>query len=181
MNPTLTRWAVNQARAMRVAEIVTDYRNIQTRISQIRASPTAEEYNEVGFALLRQCESEAREILAQPFPTDNNTARDEEQIKQQLRRIIIDSAVRRFRVQKIFLRMSAALSWISKRTQVLQGSKPSAQHAAALNAITQALRQDLISITDARIEASLRDIDTRAGKWVLEDPPLTLIQRLVGA
>ncbi|TKA62620.1 hypothetical protein B0A55_10338, partial [Friedmanniomyces simplex] len=44
------RWpTVNQARAMRVAEIMNDYRNIQNFMAAIRASPSAEEYNEEGY------------------------------------------------------------------------------------------------------------------------------------
>lgn len=78
---------VNNARALRVGEIITDYRNIQQRISQIRTSPSAEEYNEVGFALLRQCENDARALLSHPFAgVQDNPDRDEEQVKLQLRR-----------------------------------------------------------------------------------------------
>ena len=78
--------AVNQARAMRVAEIMNDYRNIQNRISTFRISPSADEYNEVGYALFRQCESDARALLSQPFQTVGSNGRDDEQIKTQLRR-----------------------------------------------------------------------------------------------
>lgn len=82
----LTSTVVNQARALRVAEIVTDYRNIQNQIASVRSNPSASEYNEVGFALLRRCELEARALLQQPFQASTGGARDEEQIKVQLRR-----------------------------------------------------------------------------------------------
>ena len=51
---------------MRVAEIMTDFRNLQHYIAQIRTSPTAEEYYLEGYALVRQCVDEARAILAVP-------------------------------------------------------------------------------------------------------------------
>jgi hypothetical protein len=70
---------------MRVAEIMTDFRNIQTYISSIRASPSAEEYNEDGYALLRRCVADAQALLSQPFSAQS-CSRDEEQIKLQLRR-----------------------------------------------------------------------------------------------
>lgn len=72
---------------MRVAEIMSDYRNIQNRIASFRASPSAEEYNEVGYVLLRQCEADARALLSQPFQSDpTNGHQDEERVKAQLRR-----------------------------------------------------------------------------------------------
>lgn len=79
---------------MRVAEIMTDFRNIQTYIAAIRASPAAEDYNELGFALLRQCESEALALLNQPFRTTNGGGGgdDEEQQKMQLRRCVFQTS-----------------------------------------------------------------------------------------
>lgn len=74
---------------MRIAEIMNDYRNIQQRIAGVRANPAAEEYNEVGFVLLRQCEHDARVLLAQPFNADTgngNGNQDEQQARNQLRR-----------------------------------------------------------------------------------------------
>jgi len=58
---------VNDARAIRVAEIMTDFRNLQYYIAQIRATPTAEEYYLEGYSLLRQCAAEAQAVLAAPF------------------------------------------------------------------------------------------------------------------
>lgn len=71
---------------MRIAEIMTDFRNIQTYIASIRASPSAEEYNEEGYLILRRCVTEAQALLSQTFQTQNGASRDEEQIKLQLRR-----------------------------------------------------------------------------------------------
>lgn len=70
---------------MRIAEIMTDFRNIQTYIAAIRANPSAEEYNEEGFVVLRRCVAQAQALLAQPFQT-NGSRGDEEQVKAQLKR-----------------------------------------------------------------------------------------------
>ena len=70
---------------MRIAEIMTDFRNIQTYIAAIRANPSAEEYNEEGFVVLRRCVAQAQALLAQPFQT-NGSRGDGEQVKAQLKR-----------------------------------------------------------------------------------------------
>lgn len=71
---------------MRVQEIITDFRNLQNYIASIRANPSAEEYNEDGFVVLRRCVAEAQALLAQPFQSQNGTGRDEEQNRAHLRR-----------------------------------------------------------------------------------------------
>ncbi len=77
---------VNQIRAMRVQEIMLDFRTIQGYIAAIRANPSAEEYNEDGFVVLRRCVAEAQALLAQPFNIQNGSIGDEEANKVQLRR-----------------------------------------------------------------------------------------------
>ena len=71
---------------MRVSEIMDDYRRIQGHMAAIRANPSAEEYQEEGYAVLRRCEREARAVLNQPFHLTNDPNRDEEETKTQLRR-----------------------------------------------------------------------------------------------
>ena len=71
---------------MRVAEIMADFRNIQNYIAAIRANPSAEEYNEEGYQILRRCVSEAQSLLAQPFHSQSTASRDEEQTKSLLKR-----------------------------------------------------------------------------------------------
>lgn len=79
--------SVNTARAMRVAEIMQDFKNIQIHISSIRANPSAEEYNEEGFQVLRQSVAAAQQLLARPFASeDGSNSGDEEQAKSQLKR-----------------------------------------------------------------------------------------------
>jgi hypothetical protein len=71
---------------MRVAEIMTDFRNLQHYLVQLRATPTAEEYYLDGYSLLRQCASEAQAILQTPFAGNSGSATgDPEQEKLQLR------------------------------------------------------------------------------------------------
>ncbi|EMC92137.1 hypothetical protein BAUCODRAFT_277169 [Baudoinia panamericana UAMH 10762] len=171
---------LNQARAMRVAEIMADYRNIQNFIAAIRASPSAEEYSEEGYVILRRCVAAAQALLQQPFQPLNGGHRDAEQDKQHLRRIIMDAAVRRFRAQKLYLQATAALRWINSRAAILQGQRAHAGHGPALQQIRSTLRAELASITDQRVELSLRSADTSAGKWLAEDPSLQQIVRLAG-
>lgn len=58
---------VNEARAIRVAEIMTDFRNLQHYLAQLRLTPTAEEYYLEGYSLLRECINDAQSVLQQPF------------------------------------------------------------------------------------------------------------------
>ena len=77
---------VNHARAFRITEIMNDFRNLQHYLSQLRASPTAEEYYLEGYSLLRECTAEAQAILSTPFAaTSGATGGDVEREKQQLR------------------------------------------------------------------------------------------------
>lgn len=62
--------SVNEARALRVTEIVRDYQNIQRRIAQTQVVPSSDEYHEVGYTTLRQCHAEARELLNLPYPPE---------------------------------------------------------------------------------------------------------------
>lgn len=86
-NSSLTSIAlVNDARAMRIAEIMTDFRNLQHYLSQLRATPTAEEYYLEGYSLLRSCASEAQTILQTPFSASaGSTTGDPERERQQLK------------------------------------------------------------------------------------------------
>jgi hypothetical protein len=71
---------------MRVAEIMSDFRNLQHFLVQLRSSPTAEEYYLEGYSLLRQCSTEAQTILQTPFAGGSGSGSgDPEQEKHQLR------------------------------------------------------------------------------------------------
>lgn len=75
---------------MRVAEIMADFRNIQNYIAAIRASPSAEEYNEDGYVVLRQCVGSAQALLQMPFNSQNGNKGDDEADKASLRRSVSD-------------------------------------------------------------------------------------------
>ena len=59
--------AVNEARAMRVAEIMNDFHLIQQRMAQYQATPSPQDYHAEGYEVLRQCRAEAQAVLAAPF------------------------------------------------------------------------------------------------------------------
>ncbi|KAF2765601.1 hypothetical protein EJ03DRAFT_319167 [Teratosphaeria nubilosa] len=166
---------------MRIAEIIHDFRNIQNYIASIRANPSAEEYNEEGYVIMRRCVAAAQVLLSQPFQQQGaRVNEDDDADRTNLRRIIIDAAVRRFKAQKLYLQITAALRWMNARAAILQGQRPHAGHAPALQQIRSALRAELASITDQRVELSLRTPDSQQGKWLVEDPSLQVLQRLCG-
>ncbi|RMY61796.1 hypothetical protein D0865_00789, partial [Hortaea werneckii] len=184
----------NQTRALRVAEILNDYRNILDYLSAIRANPSAEEYNEDGYVVLRKCVTQAQALLSQPFRTQGGSRGDDEINKAHLRRIIVDAAVRRFKAQRLYFQATAALRWINSRSAILQGQRAHAGHAPALQQIRNTLCAvsngylitseippvfELASVTDQRVELSLRSADSTAGKWLQEDPSLATIQQSI--
>lgn len=65
---------------------MTDFRNLQHYLIQLRAAPTAEEYYLEGYSLLRQCTSESQTILQTPFAGGAGAASgDPEQERHQLK------------------------------------------------------------------------------------------------
>ncbi|KAL9135544.1 MAG: hypothetical protein Q9175_003252 [Cornicularia normoerica] len=155
---------LNEARALRVTEILQDYQNIQRRISQFHANPPQNESNEIGYTSLRQCHTEARTLLAVPYPPEMlhpPSAPNEAEKRQlqryapielpsrlasanQARRVIIDASARRFEAQKIFLRAAAAVQWVQRRQSILQGRKPQNGHLQALRQADSTLRNVII-------------------------------------
>lgn len=72
---------------MRVAEIMSDFRNLQNYIAHTRVSPSAEEYYLQGYALVRQCVAEAQAVLALPFRSSlaapgGNAEREKAQLQE---------------------------------------------------------------------------------------------------
>jgi len=63
---------------MRISELISDFRAIQTYIAAIRTRPSAEAYHEEGYVLLRRCVNEAQALLAQPFQAAPTGKGDEE-------------------------------------------------------------------------------------------------------
>jgi hypothetical protein len=62
---------------------------------------------------------------------------------------------------------------------VLRGMKPNATHAAALQSVDNTLRMELLAITNAHVESTLRTQDSTQGKWLVEDPSLAQIQQMI--
>lgn len=62
---------VNQARAVRMAELVNDYRTLLLHIPQQNVDVSPEDYYEEGFVLLRECLAAAQNLMTtnyQPCP-----------------------------------------------------------------------------------------------------------------
>ncbi|KAF2207294.1 hypothetical protein CERZMDRAFT_102575 [Cercospora zeae-maydis SCOH1-5] len=164
---------LNTARAMRVGELMTDFRNIQRFMSSIRVSPSAEDYNEEGFRVLRHCVAQSQRMLQQDFASTVPSMKqesDEESAKQQLRTILSDAATKRFHAHKLYLQARAAIRWASNRQKILQGQRPHAGHAQVLAQLQANLRQELLSLSDQRVAALLRHQDLQERKWTAEDP-----------
>ena len=160
----LTVLLVNEARAMRVAEIMNDFQNLQHLIATSQAPTPPDGYNQEGYEVLRQCRAEAQIVLAAPFPPENLhvPASPGEAEKRQLQRyvcgvqqkpqgskdlrltlqsnrIIVDASARRFQAQKIYLRALAAIRWATERNRILGGRRPNAGHLTALRALDASL------------------------------------------
>ncbi|KAF2011066.1 hypothetical protein BU24DRAFT_355462 [Aaosphaeria arxii CBS 175.79] len=171
-------FTVNDARAIRITEIMADFRSLQHYLNQLRTNPTAEEYYLEGYSLLRQCSDEAQTILQTPFAGSSGApGGDLEAEKAQLQMIIVDAAVRRFQCQRAYLRAHAGLRWMNSRNSILRGQKPHAGHFEALQAADNTLRSELLAISDLHVENTLRNQDAAQGKWLAEDPSLAHIQQ----
>ncbi|EGD83930.1 hypothetical protein H112_07612 [Trichophyton rubrum D6] len=167
----------NEARALRVSELINDFRTLLVHISQLKLDATEMAEVAQGYVLMRQCVAEAQELLASQFDIQSiqNLQGDGEFEKVQLQRIILDASARRFQAHKIYQRMAAARRWAMGRAQVLQDQRPSSHHTAALAALDDTLRTELSRITDSYVLSTLASADVRAGYWLNEDPSLSTI------
>ncbi|MCJ1265731.1 hypothetical protein MMC22_005611 [Lobaria immixta] len=164
----------NEARAMRVAEVMNDFQRLQQYLMQPQPSPSADDYYEEGYEILRQCRAGASALLAAQYDPDLQQGPNEsdEVVKRQLQRVLLDASARRFQAQKIYLRAVAAARWVNMRNGILQGQRRHAGHMAALQQADNALRAELATISDERIVSDLRTKDWQAAHWLQEDPPL---------
>ncbi|KAJ9293078.1 hypothetical protein DTO271G3_8213 [Paecilomyces variotii] len=172
---------LNDARAVRVAELINDYRTLQLHISQQRMEVPAQEQHEEGFTVMRECLDAAQRLLSSQYnlASIQNQGADDEAQKVQLQRVILDGSVRRFQAHKIYLRIAAARRWAINRANVLRGERPSERHATQLRRINDILREELASITDQHVVSDLRTADVRAGHWLDDDPSLATILNYV--
>ncbi|KAJ5211707.1 uncharacterized protein N7498_003353 [Penicillium cinerascens] len=170
----------NQARAVRVAELINDYRTLLLHISQQQVEATPQDLHEEGFVVLRECHNAAQRLLSadyHPLPVTGQGSAETE--KAELQRVIIDSSTRRFQAHKIYLRAAAARRWAMTRANILRGQRPTPAHAAALKGAHIALQQELARVTDQYVVADLRTADLRAGHWLEDDPSLDMIRRWI--
>lgn len=65
--------------------------------------------------------------------------------------VILDAGIRRFQLQRCYLRAVAALRWINSRFGVLQGQQPHQGHSADLHAVDVSLQQVRVVRCDSRI------------------------------
>ncbi|KAJ5290538.1 uncharacterized protein N7443_010791 [Penicillium atrosanguineum] len=171
---------LNQARAVRVAELINDYRTLLLHISQQQVEVPPQDRYEEGFVVLQECHTAAQRLASANYhPCPVNGQGNAETEKAELRRVIIDSSARRFQAHKIYLRAAAARRWAMTRASTLRGQQPTPSHAAALKGAQAALQQELARITDQHVVADLRNADLRAGHWLDDDPSLELIKRWV--
>ncbi|KAL4786208.1 hypothetical protein BJX76DRAFT_137883 [Aspergillus varians] len=168
---------LNQARALRVAELMNDYRTLLIHISQLNVSAPPGEQAEEGYRVLRECLAAANALMASsysPSPPPASTSSEEGE-KAQLRRVILDGSARRFQAHRIYLRAAAAKRWIMHRDSILRGQRPGPQHAGQMKAVNGTFRQELAQISNHHVVADLRAADVRAGHWLDDDPALDAI------
>lgn len=171
----------NEARTLRILEILADYRALQSHINgfitRADAQPSTEAEGRLpGYTLMRQVASEAEPVLSTYYEEEAKLpTSDTEQQKIQLRRLVLDVSVRRFQVYKLYLRAAAGMRWIVHRRLVLgQTLNPNIQNTAFAFIETR-LWQDLQGITDAVVMSELRAADQRKDYWLDEDPDLALV------
>lgn len=154
MNP------VNQARALRLAEIINDYRTLLLHIPQQNVPVPADDYHEEGFVVIRESLAAAQNLMSSNYspsmPASHGSTAETE--KAELRRygfadtisqkagadsprVILDGSARRFQAHRIYLRAAAAKRWAMHRANILRGQRPGAQHASQLKAISNTFRQ----------------------------------------
>jgi len=76
LDNSLTFWAVNEARALRVAEIMNDFRTLQIHILQLKTDPPENEAWEEGYVLMRECIAEAQALLRSQFSVESTHGLD---------------------------------------------------------------------------------------------------------
>lgn len=168
---------LNEARALRVAEILNDYRTLLVHISQQDVPVPAEDCWEQGYVVIRESLAAAQALMASNYTPSIPPAggSDAETEKAELQRVILDGSARRFRAHKIYLRAAAGRRWSINRQNILRGQRPDQRHASQLKLIDEAFQQELAQVTDQHVVADLRAADMRAGHWLNDDPSLPAI------
>jgi hypothetical protein len=55
-------------------------------------------------------------------------------------RVMLDASIRRFKIQQVYLKASAALRWVNSRNAILGTNRPQSIHTPALLQITNTMR-----------------------------------------
>lgn len=80
---------VNEARALRVTEIINDFRTLQHNIIRLQVLPPAGEGMGRGYEIMRQCAQEAQVLLSRPFELQAMAPGNSENQKAQLQRHLV--------------------------------------------------------------------------------------------
>jgi len=171
---------LNDARAMRVAELMNDYRTLQLHISQHGTDiPSSSERSLEGYRVMIESVQAAQRLLSVGFSnTPSRNSGDDETQKAQLRHVIVDASARRFQAHKLYLRVAAARRWAIHRSTVLRA--PRADDASRLREGDIMLQHELMEVTDHYVFSDLQSADMRAGYWLDEDPALSTILGRIG-
>ncbi|OGM49720.1 hypothetical protein ABOM_001882 [Aspergillus bombycis] len=164
---------LNGARALRVAEIINDYRTLLMHIARHNVQTPAGDYHEEAYTEIRAGLAAAQALISANYnpsvaPTQSNTETE----KAELQRTILDASARRFQAHRIYLRVAAATRWAITRQDIVRGGPAGIQHTAPLNSLGNSFRQEMARLTDQYALDDLRAADTRAGYWTVEDPTL---------
>ncbi|KID80247.1 uncharacterized protein G6M90_00g011370 [Metarhizium brunneum] len=174
----------NECRTARVAELLDDFRTLQHCITDAPSSPRyADDYFLDGWATLRQCAIDGHHILECAADTGVPLVNggQEEQMKAELKQVLLDAFSRRHQGQKIYMRQSAAQRCLSYRDAILQSQQPRATIQHQLDACDNELRAELASITDESVYNELAASDYACGRWTAEDPSLSSVLRWLRA
>lgn len=150
---------VNAARALRVAEIINDYRTLLVHIARHNVQIPREDYHEEAYKEIRDGLAAAQALMSANYnpivaSTQSNTETEKAELKrygdplyQLARRILIicrtilDASARRFQAHRIYLRVAVARRWVIARQDILRGARPGIQHTASLIAVGNTFRQ----------------------------------------
>ncbi|KAB5525584.1 hypothetical protein GE09DRAFT_1229381 [Coniochaeta sp. 2T2.1] len=173
---------LNEYRTQRVAEVLYDFRTVQLYIAAAPVNPeNMDDYYTEGWAVLRQCALDGQHILncGADITVPQSNGHPDEQVKAELRHVLLDAYARRHEGQKIYLRQAAAQRWIEWREQILMGGRPHSGNHSQLRGCDMQLRAELELITDEMIYNELKMSDMNMGRWTAEDPSLRAVQRWV--
>ncbi|KAM3426160.1 hypothetical protein MY4824_010085 [Beauveria thailandica] len=166
---------LNEYRITRVAEVLSDFRDLQYYITSANTNaPSQTEYYTPAWNLLRQCLADGKFILDCSADVSLPVGRNEhEQKKLELQHVLLDAYARRHEAQKIYLRQMAAQRCTSARKQILDaGGYSHHSKEAHLHTCNVQLQQEVQQITDEFVYLDMLSGDQSLGRWTVEDPGL---------